>query len=178
MAGAYEISCPDPQCEKEAIFQLDEIEKIVGKELTEKHKTFRLNTGKIQLDTFWGIISICILHRGGFGLQSSLVSQTGLQHHLPYLCQCYQPHQSPNPCPQCQLPQVRKGILFQLFRQLACWNDLPRVRKNAGQKPWGTWGRCRARYSIDDRRRYQTLSNVSSTYRERCRVRANDVQAL
>ena len=46
MAGAYEISCPDSQCEKEAIFQLDEIEKIVGKELTEKHKTFRLNTGK------------------------------------------------------------------------------------------------------------------------------------
>ena len=58
MAGAYEISCPDPQCEKEAIFQLDEIEKIVGKELTEKHKTFRLNTGKIPLDTFWSIISL------------------------------------------------------------------------------------------------------------------------
>ena len=46
MAGAYEISCPDSQCEKEAIFQLDEIEKIVGKELIEKHKTFRLNTGE------------------------------------------------------------------------------------------------------------------------------------
>ena len=45
MAGAYEISCPDSQCEKESIFQLEEIEKIVGKDLTEKHKTFRLNTG-------------------------------------------------------------------------------------------------------------------------------------
>ncbi len=45
MAGAYEISCPDAQCEKEGIFSLEEIEKIVGKEYLEKHKSFRLNTG-------------------------------------------------------------------------------------------------------------------------------------
>eukprot|EP00093_Oithona_nana_P009688 09688.XXX_96590_93889_1 [CDS] Oithona nana genome sequencing. len=50
MAGAYEISCPDSQCEKESIFQLEEIEKIVGKDLTEKHKTFRLNT-EVALDS-------------------------------------------------------------------------------------------------------------------------------
>ena len=48
MAGAYEISCPDSQCPKEGIFLLDEVEKIVGKDLTDKHKGFRLNTGKYQ----------------------------------------------------------------------------------------------------------------------------------
>ena len=46
MAGAYEISCPDALCEKEGVFSLEEIEKIVGKDLFEKHKAFRLNTGK------------------------------------------------------------------------------------------------------------------------------------
>ena len=46
MAGAYEISCPDSQCPKEGIFLLDEIEKIVGKELSDKYKGFRLNTGQ------------------------------------------------------------------------------------------------------------------------------------
>ena len=46
MAGAYDISCPDSQCEKEGIFNLEEIERIVGKEMHEKYKGFRLNTGK------------------------------------------------------------------------------------------------------------------------------------
>ncbi len=46
MEGAYEISCPDPACEKQGVFQFGEMEKLVGKELIEKHKTFRLNTGK------------------------------------------------------------------------------------------------------------------------------------
>ena len=46
MAGAYEISCPDSQCPKEGVFLIDEIEKIVGKELSDKHMGFRLNTGK------------------------------------------------------------------------------------------------------------------------------------
>jgi hypothetical protein len=46
MAGAYEISCPDPGCEKEGVLQFTEMEPLVGKELMEKHKTFRLNTGR------------------------------------------------------------------------------------------------------------------------------------
>ena len=46
MEGAYEISCPDPACEKQGVFQFGEMERLVGKELIEKHKTFRLNTGK------------------------------------------------------------------------------------------------------------------------------------
>jgi len=50
MAGAYEISCPDSQCPKEGIFLLDEIEKIVGKELSDKYKGFRLNT-EVALDS-------------------------------------------------------------------------------------------------------------------------------
>ena len=48
MAGAYEISCPDSQCPKEGVFLIDEIEKIVGKELADKHMGFRLNTGMVN----------------------------------------------------------------------------------------------------------------------------------
>jgi len=50
MAGAYEISCPDSQCPKEGVFLIDEIEKIVGKELSDKHMGFRLNT-EVALDS-------------------------------------------------------------------------------------------------------------------------------
>ena len=53
MAGAYEISCPDPACDKEGIFQFPEIEHLVGKELMDKHKAFRLNTGTILKDYFF-----------------------------------------------------------------------------------------------------------------------------
>merc|ERR1719273_652497 len=50
MAGAYEISCPDPACEKDGVFQLHEIEALVSKDLVEKHKAFRLNT-EVALDS-------------------------------------------------------------------------------------------------------------------------------
>ena len=50
MNGAYEISCPDSQCPRRGIFLLDEIEKIVGKELSDKYKGFRLNT-EVALDS-------------------------------------------------------------------------------------------------------------------------------
>ena len=47
--AAYEISCPDSECEKqEGKIQMSEIETLVGSELYEKHKSFRLDTGK-----FW-----------------------------------------------------------------------------------------------------------------------------
>ena len=50
--GAYEISCPDSECEKqEGKIQMSEIETLVGSELYEKHKSFRLDTGK-----FWKTI--------------------------------------------------------------------------------------------------------------------------
>jgi len=45
MAGSYDISCPDPDCEHQGIIQLSEVELIAGKDVTEKHKKFRLNTG-------------------------------------------------------------------------------------------------------------------------------------
>ena len=45
MAGAYEISCPDQDCEKQGVLNLSEMESIVGKEMTDKHRSFRLNTG-------------------------------------------------------------------------------------------------------------------------------------
>ena len=44
--GAYEISCPDSECEKqEGKLQMSEIEILVGSDLLEKHKSFRLDTG-------------------------------------------------------------------------------------------------------------------------------------
>ena len=46
MSSAYDISCPDPECEKQGVMHMSEIEHLVGKELTDKHKMFRLNTGK------------------------------------------------------------------------------------------------------------------------------------
>jgi E3 ubiquitin-protein ligase RNF144 len=45
MSGAYDISCPDPECEKQGVLQMDEMEDIVGKELVDKHRNYRLNTG-------------------------------------------------------------------------------------------------------------------------------------
>ena len=46
MSSAYDISCPDPDCEKQGVIHMSEIESLVGKELTDKHKMFRLNTGR------------------------------------------------------------------------------------------------------------------------------------
>lgn len=44
--GAYEISCPDAQCDHGAILSLKEISSLVNTELVEKHCKFRLNRGK------------------------------------------------------------------------------------------------------------------------------------
>lgn len=44
--GAYDISCPDAQCEKQGVISLAEIDILVSKELVEKHHKFRLNRGK------------------------------------------------------------------------------------------------------------------------------------
>ncbi|XP_028045280.1 probable E3 ubiquitin-protein ligase RNF144A [Monomorium pharaonis] len=41
--GAYEISCPDAQCDHGAILSLKEISSLVNTELVEKHCKFRLN---------------------------------------------------------------------------------------------------------------------------------------
>ena len=45
MEGAYEISCPDQECEKQGVLEINEMEILVGKDLMDKHRTFRLNTG-------------------------------------------------------------------------------------------------------------------------------------
>jgi hypothetical protein len=49
MAGSYDISCPDPDCEQQGIIQLNEVEHLAGKDVLEKHKKFRLNTGPIMI---------------------------------------------------------------------------------------------------------------------------------
>lgn len=43
--GAYEISCPDAQCEQGVMLSLKEISSLVGPELMDKHHKFRLNRG-------------------------------------------------------------------------------------------------------------------------------------
>ncbi|PSN53680.1 putative E3 ubiquitin-protein ligase [Blattella germanica] len=47
--GAYDISCPDAQCEKQGVISLSEIETLVSQDLVEKHNKFRLNR-EVDLD--------------------------------------------------------------------------------------------------------------------------------
>lgn len=47
--GAYNISCPDAQCPKQGIIQLEEIEALVSIDEIEKHNRYRLNKGKINV---------------------------------------------------------------------------------------------------------------------------------
>eukprot|EP00094_Tigriopus_californicus_P011726 TCALIF_11329-PB protein Name:"Similar to RNF144A Probable E3 ubiquitin-protein ligase RNF144A (Homo sapiens)" AED:0.18 eAED:0.18 QI:50/1/0.8/1/1/1/5/450/749 len=50
MEGAYDISCPDSECEKQGVILLDEMEAIIGLDMVEKYKKFRLNT-EVALDS-------------------------------------------------------------------------------------------------------------------------------
>lgn len=47
--GAYDISCPDAQCEKQGVISISEMENLVTAELIDKHKKFRLNR-EVDLD--------------------------------------------------------------------------------------------------------------------------------
>ena len=49
MKGAYEITCPDNNCKLKGIFSLNEIEKVAGSGLFDKHMDFRLDTYLILL---------------------------------------------------------------------------------------------------------------------------------
>lgn len=40
--GAYDISCPDAQCPMQGVVSMTEIESLVGLDLTQKHRRFRL----------------------------------------------------------------------------------------------------------------------------------------
>ena len=46
MAGAYDISCPDQECKDQGVLKLNEVEELVGKEMGDKYRGFRLNTGE------------------------------------------------------------------------------------------------------------------------------------
>lgn len=46
--GAYDISCPDAQCPSQGILQQDEIRRLAGTNLLEKHKKYRLNRGMLS----------------------------------------------------------------------------------------------------------------------------------
>lgn len=65
--GAYDISCPDAQCEWSSILTLNEISSLVTPELMEKHHKFRLNRG-LQINNenkkkknFFFLIFNCIM---------------------------------------------------------------------------------------------------------------------
>ncbi len=47
MSSAYDISCPDPDCEKQGVMQMAEMETLAGKDIMDKHRAFRLNTGRV-----------------------------------------------------------------------------------------------------------------------------------
>ncbi|KAI4470702.1 rbr family ring finger and ibr domain-containing [Holotrichia oblita] len=48
-AGAYDISCPDTQCPSQGVLKPEEIKKLVGDDLLEKHRKYRLNR-EIEID--------------------------------------------------------------------------------------------------------------------------------
>ena len=45
MEGAYDISCPDRDCPQQGLLTLHQMERLTSRELIDKHRTFRLNTG-------------------------------------------------------------------------------------------------------------------------------------
>lgn len=53
--GAYNISCPDAQCPKQGIIQLEEIEALVSVDEMEKHHRYRLNKGKLEINNSFKI---------------------------------------------------------------------------------------------------------------------------
>ena len=48
-SGAYDIACPDPDCAKKGVVTIEEMENLVGTEMTKKHESFRLNL-EVSLD--------------------------------------------------------------------------------------------------------------------------------
>lgn len=46
--GAYDISCPDAQCPSQGVLQQDEIKRLAGNELLDKHNKYRLNRGTLN----------------------------------------------------------------------------------------------------------------------------------
>ena len=44
-AGAYEVSCPDAQCESQGVVSIDEISLLAASSLVTKHYRYRLNRG-------------------------------------------------------------------------------------------------------------------------------------
>ncbi|CAH1366358.1 probable E3 ubiquitin-protein ligase RNF144A isoform X1 [Tenebrio molitor] len=47
--GAYDISCPDAQCPSKGVLHEEEIKRLAGDDLFEKHKKYRLNR-EVELD--------------------------------------------------------------------------------------------------------------------------------
>ncbi|XP_050517258.1 E3 ubiquitin-protein ligase RNF19A [Diabrotica virgifera virgifera] len=47
--GAYDISCPDAQCPSQGVLDEEEIKRLAGNDLLEKHKKYRLNR-EVELD--------------------------------------------------------------------------------------------------------------------------------
>ena len=45
MEGAYDISCPDPDCPTQGVLSQHQMERLTDKELLDKHRTFRLTQG-------------------------------------------------------------------------------------------------------------------------------------
>ncbi|XP_063976915.1 probable E3 ubiquitin-protein ligase RNF144A isoform X1 [Diachasmimorpha longicaudata] len=71
-AGAYDISCPDAQCDWASVLTLTEMSALVAPELMEKHRKFRLNRDvSMDKERAWcpraGCETICSVNSTGSG---------------------------------------------------------------------------------------------------------------
>ncbi|KAK0182783.1 hypothetical protein PV327_000882 [Microctonus hyperodae] len=105
--GAYDISCPDAQCEWSSILTLNEISSLVTPELMEKHHKFRLNRDvAMDKERAWcpraGCETICsVTSNGSNGVSPGPV-------HCPscstdFCSICREPWHCNGPCPNLPL---------------------------------------------------------------------------
>ena len=130
---------------------------------------------------FW----IFFYYRSGTGLESSLVSETWLQHNLSHLRQYVV--QLEQDCSSSsssrQLSKMRKRILLEMLQQLAPWFDMSWLWQEIGDANYVQQLRCRSKRRSRSphawqRWQHKTVSDVSSPNRTRCRMCANDVQKM
>ncbi|XP_015590902.1 probable E3 ubiquitin-protein ligase RNF144A [Cephus cinctus] len=143
--GAYEISCPDAQCEQTGVLGLAEISTIVTPELMEKHRKFRLNRD-ISMDKgrAWcpraGCETICSVNsEGSGGLSPGPVHCPGCSTDFCSLCR-ESWHSGPCPdlppgipfdsdhikcCPMCSVPIEKDEGCAQMMckrcKHVFCW---------------------------------------------------------
>ncbi|XP_014467474.1 PREDICTED: probable E3 ubiquitin-protein ligase RNF144A [Dinoponera quadriceps] len=139
--GAYEISCPDAQCDQGAVLSLPEIASLVSSELVEKHCKFRVNRD-VSMDKrrAWcptaGCETICSIRASG-GSGAPLVPVHCPNCSTDFCWICREPwHNGPCPdlpfdgdhiksCPMCSVPIEKDEGCAQMMckrcKHVFCW---------------------------------------------------------